>query len=101
MKPSRQHAEKPVPENAPSEAAPASASPESADSRSKLPEYDFSNFFFGTGDDPFVMVDAFDGWWPNARAAGYYVFAGQRMLTPPGTRVDILEAKNYTKIGLL
>ena len=98
MKPSRQHAENPVAETAPSEAAPASARPEAADSRPRLSEYDFSNFFFGSGDDPFVMVDAFDDWWPNARAAGYYLFVGQPMLTPPGTRVDILEAKNYTKM---
>ncbi|MFQ5512137.1 MAG: aminotransferase class I/II-fold pyridoxal phosphate-dependent enzyme [Candidatus Krumholzibacteriia bacterium] len=99
MKPSRQQAEKALPADVgPRAADSAPEKPAPAAPRPKLSEYDYSNFFFGSGDDPFVMVDAFDEWWPDARAAGYYLFVGQPMLTPPGTRVDVLEAKSYTKI---
>ena len=103
MKPSRQHAEKLVTDDGarPERVAPEPKKSATVGPRPKLSEYDFSNFFFGSGDDPFVMVDAFDDWWPDARAAGYYLFVGQPLLTAPVTRVDILEAKNYTKLSNL
>jgi glycine C-acetyltransferase len=67
----------------------------------KFSDYDYSNFYYGSGDDPFAMLEPFDDWWKEARPAGYYLF-GQPMSTAPRCRVDIVEKKSRRKLeGLL
>jgi glycine C-acetyltransferase len=58
-----------------------------------LSEYDYSNFYWGSGDDPFVMLDPFDEWWNHARPWGYYLF-GQPMQTAPRSVVDVVETRD-------
>jgi glycine C-acetyltransferase len=58
----------------------------------KFSDYDYSNFFSGSGTDPFDMLEPFDRWWQEARPAGYYHF-GQPMRTAPATRVNLVETK--------
>ena len=51
-------------------------------------QYDYTNFYFGSGDDAFGMLDPFDEWWKDSKPAGYYLY-GLPMQGEPGTRVDI------------
>ncbi|MFN8178896.1 MAG: aminotransferase class I/II-fold pyridoxal phosphate-dependent enzyme [bacterium] len=65
-----------------------------------LVDYDYSNFYWGSGDDPFVMLDPFDAWWSHARPTGYYLF-GQAMTTAPGTVIDVVESKGHRPLPSL
>ncbi len=51
-------------------------------------QYDYTNFYFGSGDDAFAMLDPFDEWYKDAKPAGYYLY-GLPMQGAPTTRVDI------------
>jgi 8-amino-7-oxononanoate synthase len=67
----------------------------------KFTDYDYSNYYYGAGDDPFDLLDPFDEWYEEARPAGYYMF-GQPMTTAPRSRVDVIESKNYQHLqGLI
>lgn len=55
-------------------------------------QYDYTNFYFGSGNDPFDMLGPFDEWWKDAEPAGYYLY-GLPMQGEPGTRVDIRNTK--------
>lgn len=81
------------------EPAKSSSSPEALDH--PYQDYDYSNFYFGVGRDPFDMLEPFDQWWKWAHPEGYYLF-GQPMESAPGTRVNIREAKTGTVLeGLI
>lgn len=99
MKPSSQHAQNlPTPEAA-EEVVPEPKVPpaEPSNTGPAIEEYDYSNFFWGVGDDPFAILDSFDEWFTEAKPAGYYLF-GQPMLTGPGTRVKIIERKTNREL---
>jgi glycine C-acetyltransferase len=67
----------------------------------RISDYDYTNFFSGSGDDPFDILGPFDDWYSEARPWGYYLF-GQAMQTKPATRVDIVESKGHTRLeGLI
>ncbi len=51
-------------------------------------DYDYTNFYFGSGTDPFALLEPFDEWWREARPAGYYQFE-LPILSAPATRVDV------------
>src|SRR5688500_14018036 len=82
------------------------ARPESPDaaapvySNSDFSDYDYSNFYSGSGDDAFALLDPFDAWWTQARPAGYYLF-GQPMRTAPKTRVSVVETKGNQQLDNL
>ena len=42
-------------------------------SESKVSDYDYSNFFSGSGDDPFDILDHFAAWYDEAGAADAFV----------------------------
>ena len=96
VKPSRQQARKLANDDA------APAAPETGDNVSAVEkramveapdhslDYDYSNFFWGAGDDVFGILGPFDEWYKLARPAGYYLF-GLPMRTAPGTRVNVIE----------
>ncbi|NNE44337.1 MAG: aminotransferase class I/II-fold pyridoxal phosphate-dependent enzyme [Gemmatimonadetes bacterium] len=66
-----------------------------------IAEYDYSNFYSGSGEDAFVMLEPFDDWWQDARPWGYYQF-GLPMNTAPTPRINIVETKNNTELkGLI
>lgn len=58
--------------------------------RSGACDLDPSSFFWGTGEDPFEIVDAYDAWWEAAAPEGYYLF-GQPMTRAPRPRTAIIE----------
>lgn len=53
-------------------------------------DLDYSNFFWGSGRDPFDILGPFDDWFDEARPAGYYLF-GQPMCSAPRSRIDVVE----------
>ncbi len=69
---------------------------EEADSpRQAIPaamEYDYTNFYFGAGDDAFALLAPFDDWWSQVKPAGYYLYE-LPLHTAPSTRVDIQDTK--------
>lgn len=68
-----------------SEAAPAAPGPM---------EYDYTNFYFGAGDDAFALLGPFDDWWSEVKPAGYYLYE-LPLHTAPGTLVDVEDTKTH------
>ena len=102
MRPLRERAHKAHPpeneEDAARQGAPSQA-PETQEDRTL--DYDYSNFFWGTGDDAFGILGHFDAWFREAKPAGYYLF-GMPMETGPTTRVDVIEQKGFEHLkGLI
>jgi len=55
-------------------------------------EYDYTNFYFGSGSDAFALLDPFDDWWSEVKPAGYYLYE-LPLHSAPGTRVDVEDTK--------
>src|SRR5262245_3780953 len=89
---------KPLREGAPDDASESSrtraeskpAESPAAPAPSTANDLDYSNFFWGSGKDPFDILGPFDDWFDEARPAGYYLF-GQPMSSAPRSRVDVVE----------
>lgn len=74
-------------------------------------QYDYTNFYFGSGDDAFAMLEPFDEWYKDSKPAGYYLY-GMPMQAAPSTRVavrntktgevhsDLLNFASYNYLGL-
>jgi 8-amino-7-oxononanoate synthase len=60
-------------------------------------DLDYSNFFWGSGKDPFDILDPFDDWFDEARPQGYYLF-GQPMSSAPKSRIDVVEQLHHEKL---
>jgi glycine C-acetyltransferase len=54
--------------------------------------YDYSNFFFGAGSDPFDLFDPFGEWWDEVHPRGYYQYE-LPIHSAPSTRVDVEDTK--------
>ena len=57
--------------------------------------YDYTNFYFGAGEDAFALLDPFAAWWAEVEPEGYYQYE-LPLLTAPSTRVDVLDKKTGT-----
>ncbi|MDP2959298.1 MAG: aminotransferase class I/II-fold pyridoxal phosphate-dependent enzyme [Longimicrobiales bacterium] len=57
-------------------------------------EYDYTNFYFGAGDDPFALLGPFDDWYREVREAGYYLYE-LPLHSAPGTIVDVEDTKTH------
>lgn len=55
-------------------------------------DYDYTNFYFGAGDDAFALLQPFDDWWKEARSSGYYLYE-LPIHSRPGTRIDVEDTK--------
>jgi glycine C-acetyltransferase len=51
-------------------------------------DYDYTNFYFGAGDDPFALLEPFESWWRQVQPRGYYQYE-LPMHSAPATRVDV------------
>jgi glycine C-acetyltransferase len=69
------------------------ASSESTATSTRRQEYDYTHFYFGTGEDPFGILEPFDEWFRDAEPGGYYLY-GLPMGTAPRTRVDVRDTKS-------
>jgi glycine C-acetyltransferase len=66
-----------------------------------LADYDYSNFYYSSGDDPFAIFEPYDEWWYGyARTNGYYLFS-QPMSTPPRPRVVVEDQLTRRSLRLL
>ena len=77
-----------------SDASPVAPTPSAAN------DLDYSNFFWGSGKDPFDILDPFDDWFEEARPQGYYLF-GQPMTSSPRSRIDVVEQLRHQKLSNL
>lgn len=55
-------------------------------------DYDYTNFYFGAGDDAFALLEPFADWWTEVKPAGYYLYE-LPLHSAPGTRVDVEDTK--------
>ena len=55
-------------------------------------DYDYTNFYFGSGDDPFALLEPFEEWWEEVHPRGYYQYE-LPIHTAPATRVDVKDTK--------
>jgi glycine C-acetyltransferase len=81
------------------EAQPAKANPAPVEpAASTANDLDYSNFFWGSGKDPFDILGPFDDWFDEARPAGYYLF-GQPMSSAPRTHIDVVEQLHRQRLN--
>ena len=55
-------------------------------SRTTFTDYDYSNFYYGAGDDPLNLLGPFGQWYQEALPNGYYLYS-EPLSAAPGTRV--------------
>jgi glycine C-acetyltransferase len=55
-------------------------------------DYDYTNFYFGAGDDAFAMLEPFKEWWGQVHDRGYYQYE-LPLHSAPSTRVDVKDTK--------
>ena len=55
-------------------------------------DYDYTNFYFGAGDDAFALLEPFADWWAEVRPQGYYQYE-LPIHSAPSTRVDVKDTK--------
>jgi 8-amino-7-oxononanoate synthase len=62
--------------------------------------YDFSNFYFGSGDDVFDTIKTYNRWWEEAYPGGYHIYR-EPFTSAPETLVSIHSNKGKDYEGLL
>jgi glycine C-acetyltransferase len=73
-------------------------------------EYDYSNFYYGAGDDPLNLLRPYADWYREARQNGYYLYS-EALGSAPTTRVrvkhgrsaewkDLLNLASYNYLGI-
>jgi glycine C-acetyltransferase len=62
--------------------------------------YDFSNFYFGAGDDVHDTIRSFNRWWDEAFAGGYHIYR-ESFTSAPGTHISIRSNQGKNLDGLL
>lgn len=55
-------------------------------------DYDYTNFYFGSGDDAFALLEPFEAWWDDVHPRGYYQYE-LPLHSAPSTRVDVKDTK--------
>lgn len=60
--------------------------------KSVFHEYDYSNFYYGAGDDPLNLLGPFAEWFQEALPHGYYLYS-EPLQTAPTTRVRVRNRK--------
>ncbi len=74
--------------------------PESTGKASTFAEYDYSNFYYGAGDDPMNLLQPFADWYGEALPKGYYLYS-EPLATAPTTRVRVKNRKSGAIVELL
>ena len=73
-------------------------------------DYDYSNFYYGAGDDPLNLLPPFNEWYREAKPNGYYLYA-EPLESAPTTRVrvrdgntkeirDLVNLASYNYLGI-
>jgi glycine C-acetyltransferase len=76
------------------------AVPKQDGGQSVFSEYDYSNFYYGAGDDPQNLLAPFSEWYREALPSGYYLYS-EPLHTAPTTRVRVRDRKTGAVLDLL
>jgi 7-keto-8-aminopelargonate synthetase-like enzyme len=68
--------------------------------KSTFAEYDYSNFYYGAGDDPLNLLGPFNEWYREALPNGYYLYS-EPLSTVPGTQVRVRSRKTGQVVDLI
>ena len=68
------------------------AAQKQATEKPEFSEYDYSNFYYGAGDDPLNLLRPFADWYRDARPSGYYLYA-EALGSAPTTHVRVKNGK--------
>ncbi|HET7565025.1 MAG TPA: hypothetical protein VFJ96_08530, partial [Gemmatimonadaceae bacterium] len=71
-----------------------------AQTSTSVSDYDYSSFYYSSGDDVFAILEPYNEWYTRARPTGYYLYS-QPMSTPPGTEIDLEEQLEQHHLKLL
>ena len=86
------------------------AAPKKDAPKTTFADYDYSNFYYGAGDDPLNLLKPFKDWYEEALPNGYYLYS-EPLQTAPSTRVrvrdrktgqvrDLLNMASYNYLGI-
>ena len=78
--------------------------------KSVFSDYDYSNFYYGAGDDPVNLLGPFREWYQEAKPNGYYLYS-EPLSSAPATHVrvrngktgavhDLLNLASYNYLGI-
>jgi len=76
------------------------AAPENEADKPAFTEYDYSNFYYGAGEDPLNLLVPFNSWWREAKPAGYYLYM-EALSSAPTTHVRVRDGKTGQMRDLL
>jgi len=68
------------------------AAQKKAAEKPEFSEYDYSNFYYGAGDDPLNLLRPFAEWYREARPSGYYLYQ-EALGSAPTTHVRVKNGK--------
>ena len=68
------------------------AAQKEAPEKQSFSEYDYSNFYYGAGDDPLNLLRPFADWYRDARPNGYYLYQ-EALGSAPTTHVRVKNGK--------
>jgi glycine C-acetyltransferase len=68
--------------------------------KSQFSEYDYSNFYYGAGDDPLNLLRPYADWYREARPNGYYLYQ-EALSSAPTTRVRVRNGNTGAEHELL
>ncbi|MBT8403249.1 MAG: aminotransferase class I/II-fold pyridoxal phosphate-dependent enzyme [Gemmatimonadetes bacterium] len=57
-------------------------------------DYDYTNFYFGSGEDAFALLEPFKAWWDQVHPRGYYQYE-LPLHSAPATTVDVEDTKTH------
>ena len=64
-------------------------------------DYDYTNFYFGSGEDAFALLEPFAAWWEQVHPRGYYQYE-LPLHSAPATTVSVEDTKtNEVREGLI
>src|SRR5262249_36583062 len=80
------------------------------DAKPAFTDYDYSNFYYGSGDDPMNLLRPFKQWYEEALPAGYYLYSEPLSSAPStkgvvknrttGERHELLNLASYNYLGI-
>lgn len=68
--------------------------------RPAFTDYDYSNFYYGAGEDPLNLLGPFSSWYRDALPNGYYLYS-EPLGSAPGTEVQVRDGKTGELHALL
>jgi 8-amino-7-oxononanoate synthase len=60
--------------------------------KTSFTDYDYSNFYYGAGDDPLNLLGPFNDWYQEALPNGYYLYS-EPLQSAPDTRIRVRDRK--------